>query len=71
MLSREKSLLASSCPYVTVRLMLDGFVCNLILGAFMKVCRENQKISLHSGKNVECLTVKPKRVYGCGGINSL
>jgi len=42
-----------------------------MLGVFVKICQENPKIYLQSGKNMEYLTVKPKWAYCCGGINSL
>jgi hypothetical protein len=61
---------ASVCPHISARLPLHGFSWNLILGGFIKICREIQTW-LKSGKNIWHFTRKPKDVFIFAGDMNL
>jgi hypothetical protein len=72
-----KRVLASSYPPVRLSVYISAapvgriFVKFDIGETFVKIYLEKSKFFLQSVKNMEYLTVRPKRVYCCGDINSL
>jgi hypothetical protein len=53
--SGEKRLFSSRCPPLSARIPVGDFPLNLILGTFMKICRETPNL-FKTGEKYRCLT---------------
>jgi hypothetical protein len=62
--SSYSSVSTSVCPHSSARLLLDGFLPNLIFRTFMKICWGNPNL-VKIGQNIRHFTWRPQCVSHC------